>query len=134
MDYSQYNNEQLLAIVAYREARGEGADGMRAVMHVILNRSKAWNKTVYQVIFAPNQFTSMSLSSDPNYTLIPADTELVWKLAADITDGDDVDPTFGALYYYNPATATSGWFVRNIVNLPEKHPLTATIGHQYFYA
>lgn len=50
----------LLTMVAWQEARGEPALGMRAVAHVVLNRAKAWKKSVGEIILAKYQFSGMN--------------------------------------------------------------------------
>lgn len=48
----------LVALTAYHEARGEGLEGMKAVIEVIFNRMLAerWPNTAKDVIYAPGQF------------------------------------------------------------------------------
>jgi len=46
-----------LALNAYHEARGEPAEGIRAVMHVVLNRAEKRRQSVFQVVTAPKQFS-----------------------------------------------------------------------------
>jgi spore germination cell wall hydrolase CwlJ-like protein len=137
------SESQLLREVIYKEARGEGKQGMEAVGHVILNRSKAWNQRLTKVITGPNQFSCMSVPSDPQYLKpcpMPDDPAgKLWEAAGEITErfmGDDKpeDITNGALYYCNPKSSTSGWFSRNIVGKPKEHPLVAVLGKHHFYA
>jgi len=129
-----------VALCAWKEARGEGQEGMRAVMHVIVNRAghPGFAADVHGVVYGKNQFTSMSVPSDPEFNLEPKSDDLQFSYCSGIADsvlsGDDPDPTNGAHYYDNPRTATSGWFSRVIVGQPQLHPLTASIGRQNFYA
>jgi peptidoglycan lytic transglycosylase len=112
---------------------------MRVVLHVIANRVGApgFGETVHDVIYGKNQFTSMSVPSDREFNLEPAADDLQFaycsSLVTAIFADEDVDPTNGAHYYDNPRTASSSWFLRNIVNKSVDHPLLATIGHQKFY-
>jgi len=141
----QYDDNDLhaMALCIWKEARGEGHDGMRAVAHVIKNRvgTPGFAKTIHDVIFGKNQFTSMSVSSDPEFNLIPpaGDSQFAYAVAIcpSVLSGDDADLTDGAHYYENAATATSGWFGRVIAGPDgfgtELHPLTASIGKQSFY-
>jgi len=128
-----------VALCAWKEARGDGQEAMRAVMHVIANRVGAigFPADVHRVVFAKNQFTSMSVSSDPEFNLTPQDGDIQYAYCAMLVEyvlrGEDPDPTCGAHYYYNPRTVTSGWFTRVIVGDPEHHPHVATIGKQEFY-
>lgn len=127
----------LTALCAWREASGEGNNGMLAVMHVIKNRSEKWNKSVTDVITSPNQFTSMSVHTDPLTTKWPhpVDPQFLFCIQAvdSIYDGTSTDLTQGSLYYDNPATATSGWFQNVIVKDTINHPFMVQIGKQLFY-
>lgn len=132
------NDIRSLALVAWKEARGEGSVGMQAVMHVIVNRvgQIGFAHTLHDVIYGKNQFTSMSVVSDPEYTLAPQSTDTSFisalSLAKLVLGGVDQDITNGAHYYANLKTATSGWFYNHIVTSPD-HPITATIGHHTFF-
>jgi N-acetylmuramoyl-L-alanine amidase len=131
------NDVESLALCAWKEARGEGTPGMLAVMAVICNRARAWDDTVHQCVYAKNQFTSMSVPSDPEFNLSPgeddASYEFCLQMAPRFLAGSQPDPTNGALYYANLSAVTSGWFVENIVNDPAQHPQTAVIGRQTFF-
>ena len=52
---------ELLALVTMAEAEGESEEGKRMVIDTILNRvdSERFGNTISEVIYAPNQFTSM---------------------------------------------------------------------------
>ena len=56
----------IAALCAWREASGEGEQGMRAVLHVIANRSRKWNKSILAVVTQPKQFSSMTIRGDAN--------------------------------------------------------------------
>jgi spore germination cell wall hydrolase CwlJ-like protein len=129
------------SLCLWREARGEGHEGMRAVAWVIDNRSKAWGKSILEVLMQPNQFTSMRDKKQPDGTWkfeFPPDADPQWEDARQIvgnllTGQDTEDPTDGALFYYNPQTADSSWFTRNIADNPKDHPQTVTIGRHVFF-
>ena len=132
-----------VALCMWREACGEGQDGMRAVGHVIRNRGEQWYSHLVDpfhfAVYAKGQFTSMSDPSDPNYRRFPADVDPQWQFAVIVTpkilDGSDADLTEGALYYARlDQISTSGWFYLNIVEKSKAHPLLAIIGHHSFYA
>jgi spore germination cell wall hydrolase CwlJ-like protein len=127
----------VLALTLYREARGEGEQGMLAVGCVIRNRAIAYNKSIFEICTAKNQFTSMTVHDDPETTLWPSVSDVAWKSAQDIASKilniGTQDITGGALYYANVATTTSGWFVDNIMRNPTEHPSTGIIGHHTFY-
>jgi N-acetylmuramoyl-L-alanine amidase len=125
----------IFALCLWREARGEGVEGMRAVAWVIWNRSNDWRRSIREVILEPNQFTSMTVDPNPPN---PEPDDLQMSEAAtivnDIFSGrDTVDPTKGACYYANLATATSGWFFRNVVENTTVHPQTVKIGLHTFF-
>lgn len=94
----------LLARCVYAEARGEPYTGQVAVAAVVLNRVKnsAFPNTISGVIYQPWAFTAVN---DGQINLSPNST--AYKAARDALNG--WDPTYGCLYYYNPATATSSW-------------------------
>jgi len=94
----------LLAKCIYAEARGEPYSGQVAVGAVILNRvdSSKFPNTISGVIYQPYAFTCVNdgqINLEPNTT--------AYNAARDALNG--WDPSNGALYYYNPSTATSSW-------------------------
>ena len=135
-------NNAILCV--WKEARGDGHAAMNAVAHVIFNRvgASGFPNNLHDVIYGKNQFSSMSISTDPEYNLVaPGVTDPQYPSYSDATNivnaivaGTDSDPTNGALYYANLKESTSGWFFNHIVNDPDNHPLRATVGQQRFYA
>ncbi|MBT9134727.1 MAG: Spore cortex-lytic enzyme [Firmicutes bacterium] len=98
------NDLQLLARAVYGEARGEPFEGQVAVVAVIMNRirSPLFPNTVSGVIFQPLAFTAVA---DGQFYLTPnAEAFRAAQLAL-----NGWDPSGGALYYFNPRTATSAW-------------------------
>jgi N-acetylmuramoyl-L-alanine amidase len=95
---------RIMAQAVHAEARGESFVGKVAVAAVILNRmeSERFPNSPSGIIFQPMAFTCVA---DGQIWLEP-DKESV-KAVYDALNG--WDPTGGALYYFNPATATSGW-------------------------
>lgn len=134
-----YDNNDLTsaALCAWKEARGDGSTGMHAVLHCIKNRVgfPGFAKNLHDVIYGKNQFTSMSVPSDPEFNLEPSGPSYddALRLSAIVLNTDDDDVTLGAHYYENPSTATSGWFSRVIVGDPVNHPMTVKILHHTFY-
>ena len=107
----------LLAKTIHAEGRGEPYVGQVAIGAVILNRvrDKAFPNTVSGVVYQKHAFTAVS---DGQINLTPNETAM--KAARDAING--WDPTGGALYYYNPAVATSAWiFDRKTVTVIGKH-------------
>lgn len=122
----------LLLIVAWREARGDGRDAMRAVAHVIKNRADQWGGDLIHQITNKNQFSSMSVLGDSQTIVWPNEADVV-NLAAlidNIVSGVDSDNTSGALYYANEVNVTSGWYKENIMT--DSHPVCAIVGQQTF--
>lgn len=116
---SQTSNKDLnlLARVIYAEARGEPYVGQVAIGAVVLNRVRdsRFPKTIAGVIYQPGAFTAVA---DGQINLEPNET--AYKAARDALNG--WDPTYGCVYYWNPATATSKWvWSRPIVTQIGKH-------------
>ncbi len=107
------NDEYLLARAIHGEARGEPYIGKVAVGAVILNRVKSpkFPNTVAGVIYQPLAFTAVA---DGQINLTPPGKDSI-KAARDALNG--WDPTYGSLYYWNPATATSKWIWSRKVTL-----------------
>ena len=107
----------LLAKCIYAEARGEPYVGQVAVGAVILNRvkSSSFPNTISGVIYQPWAFTAVhdgQINLEPNST--------AYQAARDALNG--WDPTYGSIYYYNPATATSSWiFSREVTVVIGRH-------------
>jgi N-acetylmuramoyl-L-alanine amidase len=95
---------QLMAQAVHAEARGEPYIGQVAVAAVILNRleSPSFPNTISGIIFEPGAFTAVA---DGQIWLAPNQT--AYNAVRDAING--WDPSGGALYYFNPATATSKW-------------------------
>lgn len=95
---------QLMANAVYGEARGEPYEGQVAVAAVILNRleSPDFPNSISGIIFQPRAFTAVA---DGQIWLEP--NEQAKRAVLDAMNG--WDPSENALYYFNPATATSGW-------------------------
>ncbi|PWK14297.1 spore cortex-lytic enzyme [Tumebacillus permanentifrigoris] len=98
------NDMKLLANAVYGESRGEVYIGQVAIAAVILNRMDNPNfpNTVPGIIFQPGAFTAVA---DGQIWLSPNDQAK--KAVNDALRG--WDPSSGAIYYFNPATATSKW-------------------------
>jgi N-acetylmuramoyl-L-alanine amidase len=103
-----YNNQSgdlnLLARLISAEARGEPYEGQVAVGAVVLNRVKhpSFPNTLSEVIYQPWAFTCIN---DGQFDQPVA--ESAYRAAQDALNG--WDPSYGAIYYFNPDTATSAW-------------------------
>ena len=107
----------LLAKTIYAEGRGEPYTGQVAIGAVVLNRVRdaRFPNTISGVVYQKHAFTAVS---DGQINLTPNETAM--KAARDAING--WDPTGGAIYYYNPAVATSAWiFDRQTVTVIGKH-------------
>ena len=107
----------LLARTIYAEGRGEPYTGQVAIGAVVLNRVRndAFPNTITGVVYQKHAFTAVT---DGQINLTPNETAM--RAARDALSG--WDPTGGALYYYNPAIATSSWiFDRQTVTVIGKH-------------
>ncbi len=116
---SNSNNLNLLSRLIYGEARGEPYTGQVAVGAVVMNRvrSSSFPNTISGVIYQSGAF---DVVSDGQINLTPNDTAR--KAAQDALNG--WDPTYGAIYYFNPSTATNKWIW--------SRPMTITIGKHRF--
>ncbi len=107
----------LLAKAIYAEGRGESYTGQVAIGAVIINRVKSasFPNSISGVIYQSGAFTAVTdgqINLEPNQT--------AYNAARDAMNG--WDPTYGCLYYYNPAVATSSWiFGRKTVTVIGKH-------------
>ena len=107
----------LLARTIYAEGRGEPYTGQVAIGAVVLNRvrSPQFPNTISGVVYQKHAFTAVT---DGQINLTPNETAM--RAARDAISG--WDPTGGAIYYYNPAVATSAWiFDRQTVTVIGKH-------------
>lgn len=116
---SSSNNVTLLAMVINGEARGESYEGQVAVGAVVLNRVKhsSFPNTIAGVIYQPGAFTAVD-----DGQINKAIESSCFNAARDALNG--WDPTGGAIYYYNPRTATSSWI--------RTRPIIKTIGKHVF--
>lgn len=113
------SNLNLLARLISAEARGEPYSGQVAVGAVVLNRVEhpSFPDTIAGVIYQNDAFTCLK---DGEFSR-PV-VESAYRAARDALNG--WDPVGGAIYYYNPTTATNAW-IRN-------RPVVTTIGEHVF--
>lgn len=117
---SSYNsNLNLLSRVIYGEARGEPYTGQVAVGAIVMNRikSSSFPNTLSGVVYQSGAFDAVK---DGQVNLTPDSTAR--KAAQDAMNG--WDPSYGAIYYFNPSTATNKWIW--------SRPMTVTIGKHRF--
>ena len=116
---SNSSNVNLLARLIYGEARGEPYIGQVAVGAVVMNRvrSSSFPNSISGVIYQSGAFDAVR---DGQINLTPDSTAK--KAAQDAING--WDPSYGAIYYFNPSTATNKWIW--------SRPMTITIGRHRF--
>ena len=109
----------LLARLISAEARGEPYEGQVAVGAVVLNRVQhpSFPSSVAEVIYQPGAFSCLD---DGQFDEPVA--ESAYRAARDAVNG--WDPSYGAIYYFNPSTATSKWIW--------SRPLIVNIGKHRF--
>jgi len=101
--------------VVYAESRGEGELGMKALTHVILNRSNEQGVKPCIIIRQPNQFAKgVSKPSDP-----------IWQRAKKLVLNPGYDITKGATYFH------ANWGVKPIWSYRFK--VTLRLGNHIFY-
>lgn len=111
----------LLARLISAEARGESYEGQVAVGAVVLNRiaHPSFPNTLSGVIYQHGAFSCLY---DGQFDQPVAQS--AYAAARDAMNG--YDPTGGAIYYFNPATATNAWIW--------SRPLIVQIGKHRFCA
>ena len=116
---SNSSDVNLLSRLIYGESRGEPYTGQVAVGAVVLNRvkSSSFPNSIAGVIYQSGAFDAVK---DGQINMSPDSTSK--KAAQDALNG--WDPSYGAIYYFNPATATNKWIW--------SRPMTVTIGKHRF--
>ena len=101
---SQSGDLYLLARLISAEARGEPYVGQVAVGAVVLNRVEhpSFPNSISGVVYQPGAFSCLD---DGQFNEPVA--ESAYRAAQEALNG--YDPSYGAIYYFNPATATSRW-------------------------
>lgn len=115
--YSSNTDAMLLARLINGEARGEPYEGQVAVGAVVLNRTRnpKFPSTIAGVIYQPGAFTAV-VDGQIHAALEQASI----NAAKDALNG--WDPSGGAIYYFNPSTATSAWiWSRPLIKIIGKH-------------
>jgi len=109
----------LLACLINGEGRGESYIGQVSIGAVVMNRVKhtGFPNTISGVIYQPGAFDAVS---DGQILLAP--TQSCINAARDAMNG--WDPVDGAVFYWNPVTATSKWVLTLTV--------TKTVGNHVF--
>lgn len=117
-----------LALVLWRECRGESREGKVAVAHSIMNRlaSPSWGNTLMNVLFQRLQYSSMTHSQDPQITNWPLDSDKSWQecleIASDVLEDKIASNVEKADSYHDisispPSWATPQSFIKQIGRL-----------------
>lgn len=106
----------ILALVIWRESRGESAIARSGVAHSIMNRVKRpswWGSDVLSVCTKKWQYSSMTDPHDPQLTTWPASNDPSWQqclqLADDVISGKATNPVPGADSYYDVSIPAPKW-------------------------
>lgn len=117
MTMMKLENIEMMAKIVHGEARGEGFIGKVGVAAVVLNRIEDadFPDSTEEVIFQRNAFTAVN---DDQYLMTPAKS--AYDAVKEALDG--VDPTMGAVYYYNPDGVSDDWiFSRTVLTQIGRH-------------
>jgi N-acetylmuramoyl-L-alanine amidase len=120
VSYNRSEDLNLLSRVVAAEAQGEPLAGQVAVASVILNRVRhpSFPNTLSGVIFQPHAFESVTNGliwrRNPSQQAITAARQAL----------DGWDPTYGCLFFWNPAKAVSSWIW--------SRPIVTRIGNHVF--
>jgi len=105
-----------LALVAWREARGESDEAIAAVCHAVMNRvhhTDWWGRDVMSVVSKKWQFSSMTDPNDRQLTTWPQSDMASWRrclrLAHQVYTGALENPVPGADSYYDDSIPAPYW-------------------------
>jgi N-acetylmuramoyl-L-alanine amidase len=140
IDATSMTNSYIVVATLWGEARGEGENGMHAVMNVLMNRAKGDFSKVKDLCIKHKQFSMWNGVDDPSVSAIKLakiqrDGKTsgmdghMYKKAMELVDsamkGQLPDITGGATFYFNPKKANPTW-AKQMVK-------TKTIGNHDFY-
>lgn len=133
MSLSAAADRVFLALMIWREARGEGNLGRAAVGHTVIERinsgAKWWGTDVLSVLFCKWQYSSMTDPKDRQLITWPRSNEQSWRQCLDLADmilsGTINHPAPGADSYFDSSIKPPDWAT------PERH--VADIGRLRFY-
>jgi spore germination cell wall hydrolase CwlJ-like protein len=116
MDLSACAAVVFLALVVWRESRGEAHIGKVAVACSILNRVARpswWGNTVLSVVTKKWQYSSMTDPRDRQLTTYPTDADPTWmecmQVARDTIAGTVTNPVPTADSYYDISISPPNW-------------------------
>lgn len=115
------SEKHLLAVIVMAEAEGEPFEGKVAVAQVVLYRSIKNNCSISQIVYEPNQFSSVGtyrMTLEPNEDCYLAVQQVLngqWILSETLE------------YFYNPDAGYSSWFENRLTYV-------GTIGKHRFFS
>ena len=119
------------AATLFMETSGEPPAGRVAVAHVLVNRLRSgkFGRTLSEICLKYRQFSGWN-DKDPNgirFAVAPDELlEPFEQILSNALSGKSLDPTGGALFYYNPKLASPNWDFKKLTQ-------TATIGSHWFF-
>lgn len=120
----------IVPLTIWREARGEGRDGMLAVAWVIENRTHnpQWASDAERVCLQRKQFSCWNdMNAEREMYPLPGDVEYALCRELWATLATEPDPTGGATFYCNPQALAINPFANS------RYEQTAQIGKHLFY-
>jgi len=106
----------MLALVGWREARGEVLPVRIAVMYSVLNRVERpawWGRSVLEVVGKLWQYSALTAPGDPNLIKWPRHDDAVWwatfHSAYDVLEYRVANPMPGADSYHDVSIPQPGW-------------------------
>lgn len=135
-------DEIIITLTAYGESRSEGAIGIRAQIHSVINRHKVgrWysEPTLAATCIRAFQYSEWN-TSDPNRLagcIVPMSDQymaLCNQEAVDALSGASQDPTGGATHYYAAGTPEPTWVPGDITKNIPPATFCGQIGKHLFY-
>lgn len=115
IDYATYE-QAMLALLVWREARGETRQAKIAVAFSVMNRVKNpkwWGTTLGAVIAKKWQYSSMAAPGDPNLIQYPLPQDLSFQDSMSAVNAainnDAINPVVGADSYYDNSIPPPKW-------------------------
>ena len=133
MDAKAMVNAYIVAATLWGEARGEGEQGIQAVLNVIVNRANQDFSKASSIALKPKQFSIWNGISNPEKKSVQLAKKMrddktyqtVIRLVDLASKGKLPDITGGATFYFNPKKANPSW--------AKKLTHTTDIGNHKFY-
>lgn len=133
MTLSEAADRVFLALMIWREARGESAEARAAVGYTVVERLRSrvawWGTDVLSVLFCKWQYSSLTDPRDRQLATWPREDQQAWQQCLELADlilsGTINNPAPGADSYFDRSIRAPNWATR------ERH--IADIGQLRFY-